>query len=422
MNPYNPFTEADLHEAYAAATGEPSADDEFLREIDEKRRFEERVARRVDDLRVAQAARERLAAESTVVASEGSRSVDLTPYLDGSYQPPQPTIGAAREDGVRLLYPGRWHTLVGLTTAGKSMLACWHVVAEIQAGGSVTYGHFEEGSPAGTLGRLRAMGLTTEQIRKQFRWLDCSKMWTASEWRAELSKRPDESLFCLDGINATCGQHGWVVDKPEAVGAYRALFVTPATNMGAAVLSLGHPVKSRERQGERHGYGASGWLDEVDGIGMRLEANKSTPIRKGHRGHSALYVVKDRYGEVERHGAIASDRESGWYYMGAFTVDNSTDNRIAVEWTVPLTTEPGVMSDKIDKLCEQILYHLVRNGGHFESSTILGSQLAARGVKFDKNDLRPALERLALRSQIDWPPAKSGRSRPGSLINRVVDP
>ena len=45
-------------------------------------------------------------------------------------------------------------------------------------------------------------------------------------------------------------------DGPEAVGEYRGLFVTPTVKAGASALSLGHPVKDRTRQGERHGFGA----------------------------------------------------------------------------------------------------------------------------------------------------------------------
>nr|MDT0658049.1 DnaB-like helicase N-terminal domain-containing protein [Micromonospora sp. DSM 115978] len=256
------------------------------------------------------------------------RRVNLLPFLDGTYNPPPPQIGGDRDDNQRLLYPGRWHTLVAPTAAGKSWFAVWHVVAELRRGNTVGYAHFEEHNPAGMLDRIRALApdLTTEDLIERFIWLDCSRAWKSGEFAEVL---PAASLIVLDGIVAACSQHGLVADKPEAVGAYRELFVTPATKTGAAVISLGHPVKARDRQTERHGFGASAWLDEVDGAGFRMEASKS-PIRRGQRGYSALFTVKDRYGLVELAGRADAKRD-GWFYLGAFTVDSSpsVDNTVA---------------------------------------------------------------------------------------------
>lgn len=249
------------------------------------------------------------------------RRVNLLRFLNGTYSPPEPSVGGDRDDNQRLLYPSRWHTLIAPTAAGKSWFAVWHVVSELRLGHTVGYAHFEEHGPAGMLDRIRAVApdLTTDEIVERFVWLDCSSAWKAEEFAAALPERP--SLIVLDGIVAACSQHGWVADKPEAVGAYRGRFVTPATKAGAAVISLGHPVKARDRQTERHGFGASAWLDEVDGVAFRMEAGK-IPIRRGGRGYSALFTVKDRYGQVEMSGR-PDEKRDGWFYLGAFTVDSS---------------------------------------------------------------------------------------------------
>ncbi|MEV6348563.1 DnaB-like helicase N-terminal domain-containing protein [Actinoplanes sp. NPDC051851] len=267
------------------------------------------------------------------------RRVNLLPFLNGTYNPPPPSIGGERDDNRQMLYPGRWHTLVAPTAAGKSWFAVWHVVAELRRGNTVAYAHFEEHNPAGMVDRIRSVApeLTIEDLVDRFIWLDCSSTWRADEFAAALPERP--SLIVLDGIVAACSQHGWVADKPEAVGAYRELFITPATKTGAAVISLGHPVKARDRQAERHGFGASAWLDEVDGVAFRLEASKS-PIRRDQRGFSTLFCVKDRYGQVEAAGQ-ADARRDGWFYLGAFTVDSSTD----VDNTVAFLTAPSSVTD-----------------------------------------------------------------------------
>jgi hypothetical protein len=63
------------------------------------------------------------------------RWLNLDEYLDGTYVPPQLSIGAARDDEIQLLYPGRWHTVVGVMTAGKTSLALWQVKAVLADGG-----------------------------------------------------------------------------------------------------------------------------------------------------------------------------------------------------------------------------------------------------------------------------------------------
>jgi hypothetical protein len=272
-------------------------------------------------LQLAEIATEAAAGVSGTRSSRLARRVDLLPFLNGTYVPPPPSVGGERDDNRQLLYPGRWHTLIAPTASGKSWFAVWHVVAELRRGNTVAYAHFEEHSPAGMVARIRAVApdLTVEDLADRFVWLDCSTAWGGSEFAGALPNRL--ALVVLDGIVAACSQHGWVADKPEAVGGYRSRFVTPATKAGAAVLSLGHPVKAKDRQTERHGFGASAWLDEVDGAAFRLEASKS-PIRRGERGYSALFSVKDRYGEVELSGRLDSRRDA-WFYLGAFTVDSS---------------------------------------------------------------------------------------------------
>jgi 5S rRNA maturation endonuclease (ribonuclease M5) len=60
-------------------------------------------------------------------AEPEGRWVDLGPFLDGTYTPEEPSIGAIRDDGIPFIYPGRWHTVIGLMTAGKTFFALWHV-------------------------------------------------------------------------------------------------------------------------------------------------------------------------------------------------------------------------------------------------------------------------------------------------------
>jgi hypothetical protein len=281
-------------------------------------------------------------AEPSGDAPDG-RKVDLMPYLDGSYIVPEPAVGGELEGSRFLLYPGRWHTMIASTGAGKSWWALWHAVAEMRRGNVVTYAHFEEASPVITLERLRAVApeMDNETICKLLVWLDCTRAWADGEFAAALPA--DTRLVVLDGINAAATAHRGDPNSPEGVAAYRARFVAPACAQGAAVLSLGHPPKGRDRQDERHGFGSTAWLDEVDGVGFRMRAAKAGPIRRGHDGAADIYCVKDRGGTVEARGQ-RDDGESreGWTYLGRFHVDSSPGRTNTVAWmTGPVLVTGG---------------------------------------------------------------------------------
>jgi hypothetical protein len=347
------------------------------------------------------------------------RRVDLTPYVDGTHRPPRPAIGGLRDDGQLLLYKSLWHTCIAPTTSGKSWFALWHCVQEIRNGNTIAYAHFETASPAGTVRRLQLMApdLTIDVITERFVWLDCTTPWSAGEFAAAL---PRGVVFVvLDGINAACGQHGWIVDKPEAVGAYRSKFVTPATTIGAAVLSLGHPVKAVDRQAERHGFGATGWLDEVDGVGFRLIASKKAPIGDGRVGHSTLFTVKDRESQVEKHGLFDLDgKREGWIRLGSFKVDSRPEKANTSVWlNVPQPSdEEAVAPDKaIDKVGRAAVAYLKENGSRFDSQRQLEESLRAAGVAVNRNEFAGCLARLAADGLIEWPEVSPRLARPGWL-------
>jgi Bifunctional DNA primase/polymerase, N-terminal len=367
------------------------------------------------------------------VVERRSRRVNLRPYLDGTYTPPEPSIGAERSDHVRLLYPAKWHTVIGLTGCGKSWFAVWNAAHELEQGNTVVYLHFEEAGPADTLARFQALGVDQDTLDARLVWLETDGAWTADAFRAELEDLDQPpALVILDGINDACTLHKWPIFEPEGVGNYRATFVKPAAKLGAAVLSLGHPPKARDRQTERHGYGATGWLDLVDGVGFRMEAGKN-PVQRGHRGYARLYVVKDRAGGVARHGIINGRREAGWWELGTLLVDDSEtvldldQDRLASQTTVHLQAPVAIEAagdgdrDQIDDLADAIVHHLAENGGRYSSLRQLRDGLRAAKVKASNDDMEPALVRLEKDGRIEREPEDGNRPRPGRLTDHDPD-
>jgi hypothetical protein len=327
------------------------------------------------------------------------RAVNLGPFLDGTYEPPTPDAGGERDDGEQLLLSGCWHSMIGSTGSAKTWWAVWHCVSEMRRGRTVAYAHFEESRPTRMIARLRALGCSDVLIRTRFVWLDCSRRWAGSEFAKSL---PDDvALVLLDGINAACNHIGTSPDKPETVGVYRDQFVTPATRLGAAVLSLGHPPKARDRQSERHGFGSTAWLDEVDGLGFRMQPS-GNPIKRGRFGSSNVYVVKDRDGTRDEDSTPGPYDE--WSFVGSFVMDDTPGRRNTLAYmTAPKFDEAAdalVAADALDVLGEKIVEYATSHEGAWESAKQLTTGLRAGGVKFVDKDVAPAVQRLADRGAI----------------------
>jgi hypothetical protein len=186
---------------------------------------------------------------------------------------------------------------------------------------------------------------------------------------------------------------------------------------------LGHPVKAPGRQTEAYGYGAAAWLNDVDGVGYRIKAS-SEPLTPGKIGHSALSVVKDRFGDVRRHGIKTDDDKSDlpWYFMGSFCVDDTYTGQVMVGeklWQHLKVTAPskdgGDKLDKYDQLGQRVTSFLVTQPGwSFKSQNDLETKMRAAGLAVPRTDMPVTLERLLQTRHIIWPevPDRKPPARP----------
>jgi hypothetical protein len=414
-------------EAVGQALGLPLHVDEEKFRADQQLMFELRVEEQAERLRIRQAAKQKVEAEAAPEEDgDWRRWIDLGPYLEGTHVLAEPDVGGYRDDAIQVLYPHRWHTVIALTGAGKTAFALWHAKAVLADGGHVLYLHFEESEPDGVIERLINFGVSKEVIAARFHWADCSRRWLPGElaaWLAECGYNPD--LAVLDGILAACTLHGWDHSDPSSIGAYRAMFVAPLVKTGAAVLSLGHPPKDPKRQNEIHGYGATSWLDEVDGVGFRMRASKEHPMEIGRKGYSELFVVKDRYSQVKRWGNLDTSKDQPWWYMGAFIVDDMA--RIGgqpseVRLNVPPRQDGNQPPSKEAVLAGYVVEALKNRDGHrFEAVTDLKAFLAEDKRKYTASHLPVALAMLVNRGDLEWPEGLTTRSaRPGWLTPQAL--
>lgn len=250
--------------------------------------------------------------------------IDLTPYLDGTHQRPEPTIGIARQDGLRLLYPGKEHAVIGEMESGKSWFSLACVAAELLAGQTVVYIHFEEADPADSVERLLILGVPAHRIAAGFRFVGPSTPVTPDRIVRLLEQQP--SLVILDGQNEGMALHAQAIREEDGAAAFRRLLVKPWTEAGAAVLSCDHVVKDKESRG-RYALGSIHKGNALNGSLILLE--NQDPFGRGQRGASRLYAVKDRPGHLRRHGQ--GTKTSGKTYLGQIVVDDTRRWRDALD-------------------------------------------------------------------------------------------
>jgi hypothetical protein len=247
---------------------------------------------------------------------EGLREVPLGPWLDGTVPEIATRVGLRRSDGLRLLYPGREHLAYGETESGKSMIAVLCAVAEIAQGHDVGYVHFEEDDPADTIARLRAFGADDDDIETYLHYYAPTGPLTADDMTTIMKLRP--SLVIGDGYNEALALHQLRINDADAIAAFRHRFCRPVTAGGAAVLMTDHVPKA-DGSGGNHAIGSVHKSNGLTGASF-LVINK-VPFGFGRRGHSHLYVAKDRPGTLRRSGGAPRKGSGKRYYFGTLIID-----------------------------------------------------------------------------------------------------
>ena len=161
--------------------------------------------------------------------------IDLGPYLRGEIERSQPTLGIVRADGLRLIYPGRQHAVVGETESGKTWFALACVAAELAAGRIVAYVHFEESDPSSTLERLQLLGATERDLVERFRFVGPARPIRTGWLNSLLAPAP--SLVVLDGVNEGMALHGDEIKDADGASAFRRKLILPFVAAGAATLA-----------------------------------------------------------------------------------------------------------------------------------------------------------------------------------------
>lgn len=247
--------------------------------------------------------------------------VDLTAIVNGTWTPPQPTIGT-RTDGIGLFYPGKTHTVSSETEGGKTWLAMAAVIDELRRGRDVVYFDFEDDE--GTIGtRLLALQIPPADILSRFHYIRPIEPLGSGIRNDDLAHefathRP--SLAVIDGVTEAMGLHGLNPLDNADVAKFGRILPRRLASSGSAVVCMDHVTKDRENRG-RYALGGVHKLNGLDGAAYVLENRTAFGI--GLTGKSSIKIAKDRIGNLRKH---AFPSAGGMHWFGDLVLESHDED------------------------------------------------------------------------------------------------
>ncbi len=225
--------------------------------------------------------------------------VDLTGFLDGTYEPPVPQL-LTRTDGVSLLYPGLIHSLHGESESGKSFVMQALAVQCISDGKPVLYVDHES-DPGSLVERLLLLGASPGAIARCFVYVQPETDPDRSESdRVALYMLLDARPYVLaviDGVSESMSVVTGESKDPNATAIewMRKVPRRIADRTGAAVVQIDHVTKNADTRG-RFAIGGQAKMASLTGAAYLVDV--AAPLGRGLRGELVLRVAKDRPGYV----------------------------------------------------------------------------------------------------------------------------
>ncbi|MFJ9020773.1 DNA primase [Streptomyces sp. NPDC102259] len=258
---------------------------------------------------------------------------DLRSVLDGTYRPPQPTVGR-RDDGIGLFYPGRMNSVASESEAGKTWFALIACLQEINDGNHVLYVDFEDDA-GGVVGRLLCLGGVPADILERFHYVRPENQMgpvDAIDLDGVLQLSP--TLAIVDGVTEGMSLFGLELKDNTDIAKFGRLLLRPLMNSGAAVVTLDHVVKSSENRG-RYSIGGVHKLNGLNGVMYMLENHR--PFGIGVTGKSIIRVAKDRPGQIRKNGLSHS---SGMHWYADLVVKSETQEYAEAHLYAPRERDP----------------------------------------------------------------------------------
>jgi hypothetical protein len=197
-----------------------------------------------------------------------------------------------------LFYPGKTHTVVSETEAGKTWLVLAAAIHEMAAGCHVFYIDFGD-DESSVVSRLLNLGVDPQVILDLFHYIrpEHPLQGTHLDTLCEELAAYSPSLAQLDGITEAMNMHGPNPNDNVDISTFNRRVNMPLTASGAAQVSFDQVTKDTEGRG-RYAIGGVHKLNIVSGAGYTLENRQ--PFGIGMTGRSTLKIAKDRPAQLRR--------------------------------------------------------------------------------------------------------------------------
>ncbi|HXN61967.1 MAG TPA: AAA family ATPase [Acidimicrobiales bacterium] len=261
-------------------------------------------------------------------------AVDLAPVLRGERVTLPPSV-LARSDGVKLLYPGRTHVIMGETETGKTWLALLAACQELALGHHVLYLDYEDTVEL-AVERLVTLGTRDDDVLARFSYYESPP--ALSELGQELicarcAERGEPSLVILDGVTEVMSALGLDPEKGTDVAKFYGGMPLWFAGMGAAVVMLDNVVKNETNRG-RWAIGSERKVSGLSGAAYAMTLVK--PFGRGRLGSSKVTVSKDRPGHMRQH-------EGAGRAIATFELESWPDDKASARLSVP---DPAIDFDQ----------------------------------------------------------------------------
>ena len=276
------------------------------------------------------------------------RTIDLQPFLDGTFEPPKTEI-FKRTDGEALFYPGKVHSIYGESESGKSWIAQIAVAEQLKENQRVIYIDFESDA-VDIVNRLKFLGVSHAEILQFFSYVRPDTSYNPSDpnWQKILEK--GTRLVIIDGVTEALNLWGKETKDNDGITQWMRIFPRViASRSGACVVTIDHVTKDRETRG-RFAIGGQAKLATIDGSAYLVEPLEA--LAPGRIGSLTVRVTKDRPGFVRRIAGLyrKSDRTQE---VAVITIDSQGEQMQVV--IAPPMLEEELMAAKADKLDREIV-------------------------------------------------------------------
>lgn len=230
--------------------------------------------------------------------------------------------GAKATHLFNLAYLGRENAFVGASGAGKSWAVMEQCRQTLFDGGTALYLDYED-APESVVARMRALGCLKALQDERFVLVQPEVaegkvlgLETILESWAPVGDDGGPGRFddiILDGVSKALGAAGVDDNNASKYNQWHINNITPLVRTGACVTTVDHVGKNVNTRGGAEALGTTQKKAQANTV---YAVHPITPPRPGGLGKFALYLVKDKGGDV----ITRTDPETG--YVGTMLVDS----------------------------------------------------------------------------------------------------